>query len=79
MVALVANRDYGLDSNAGQTQIAYPYGVMNKFGAGSNKYVLLPCLVAGVLLLAWLIHRFIERPVAPAFKRYLRRAIADLE
>jgi peptidoglycan/LPS O-acetylase OafA/YrhL len=48
-----------------------------KFGAGSNKYVLLPCLVAGMLLLAWLIHRFIERPVAPVVKRHLRRAIAE--
>src|SRR5262245_10553378 len=36
VVALVANRDYGLDSSVGQTQIAYPYGVMNKFGAGST-------------------------------------------
>ena len=35
MVALVANRDYGLNVKAGQTQLAYPYGVMNKFGAGS--------------------------------------------
>jgi membrane peptidoglycan carboxypeptidase len=36
VVALVANRDYGLDGAAGQTTIAYPYGVMNKFGAGST-------------------------------------------
>jgi membrane peptidoglycan carboxypeptidase len=36
VVALVANRDYGLDPNAGQTTISYPYGVMNKFGAGST-------------------------------------------
>jgi len=36
VVALVANRDYGLDGNAGQTTISYPYGVMNKFGAGST-------------------------------------------
>ncbi|WP_243867211.1 penicillin-binding protein [Actinophytocola oryzae] len=36
VVALVANRDYGLNGAAGQTQIAYPYGVMNKFGAGST-------------------------------------------
>ena len=35
VVALVANRDYGLDAAAGQTTIAYPYGVQNKFGAGS--------------------------------------------
>lgn len=36
VVALVANRDYGLNGDAGQTTIAYPYGVMNKFGAGST-------------------------------------------
>jgi membrane peptidoglycan carboxypeptidase len=36
VVALVANRDHGLNGGAGQTTIAYPYGVMNKFGAGSN-------------------------------------------
>jgi membrane peptidoglycan carboxypeptidase len=36
VVALVANRDYGLNADLGQTQISYPYGVMNKFGAGST-------------------------------------------
>ena len=36
VVALVANRDYGLDTDANQTTIGYPYGVMNKFGAGST-------------------------------------------
>jgi len=36
VVALVANRDYGLNGDAGQTTLAYPYGVMNKFGAGST-------------------------------------------
>jgi membrane peptidoglycan carboxypeptidase len=35
VVALVANRDYGLNGDAGETTIAYPYGVQNKFGAGS--------------------------------------------
>jgi membrane peptidoglycan carboxypeptidase len=35
VTALVSNRDYGLKINAGQTQIGYPYGVQNKFGAGS--------------------------------------------
>jgi membrane peptidoglycan carboxypeptidase len=36
VVALVSNRDYGLDVGAGQTTLGYPYDVMNKFGAGSN-------------------------------------------
>jgi membrane peptidoglycan carboxypeptidase len=35
VTTLVSNRDYGLDVKAGQTQLGYPYGVMNKFGAGS--------------------------------------------
>ncbi len=35
VTALVSNRDYGLNTKAGQTQLGYPYGVMNKFGAGS--------------------------------------------
>ena len=35
VIALVANRDYGLNGDKGQTTIPYPYGVENKFGAGS--------------------------------------------
>ncbi|MCT2582460.1 penicillin-binding protein [Actinophytocola gossypii] len=35
VVALVSNRDYGLNADAGQTTLGYPYDVENKFGAGS--------------------------------------------
>ncbi|HEX6340139.1 transglycosylase domain-containing protein [Umezawaea sp.] len=35
VVALVANRDYGLKVDANQTQFDLPSGVENKFGAGS--------------------------------------------
>ncbi|WP_156755008.1 transglycosylase domain-containing protein [Actinokineospora pegani] len=35
VVALVANRDYGLDAGAGQTTYGLPSRVANKFGAGS--------------------------------------------
>jgi membrane peptidoglycan carboxypeptidase len=35
VIALVSNRDYGLNLDAGQSTIGYPYGVENKFGAGS--------------------------------------------
>ncbi|MFC7612460.1 penicillin-binding protein [Actinokineospora soli] len=35
VIALVSNRDYGLNGDKGQTTIPYPYGVENKFGAGS--------------------------------------------
>jgi membrane peptidoglycan carboxypeptidase len=35
VVALVANRDYGLDANQGQTTYGLPTEIANKFGAGS--------------------------------------------
>jgi membrane peptidoglycan carboxypeptidase len=35
VVALVANRDYGLNKPAGQTVYGLPSGIANKFGAGS--------------------------------------------
>jgi membrane peptidoglycan carboxypeptidase len=35
VVALVSNRDYGPNAAAGQTQFPQPYGIENKFGAGS--------------------------------------------
>lgn len=35
VVALVANRDYGLNKDAGQTQYGLPSDIANKFGAGS--------------------------------------------
>ncbi|MFD1049933.1 penicillin-binding transpeptidase domain-containing protein, partial [Kibdelosporangium lantanae] len=36
VVALVSNRDYGPNAAAGQTQYPQPYGIENKFGAGSS-------------------------------------------
>ncbi|MEV4311181.1 transglycosylase domain-containing protein [Actinocrispum sp. NPDC049592] len=35
VVALVSNRDYGPNAALGQTQYPQPYGIENKFGAGS--------------------------------------------
>jgi membrane peptidoglycan carboxypeptidase len=35
VVALVSNRDFGPNAAAGQTQYPQPYGIENKFGAGS--------------------------------------------
>jgi membrane peptidoglycan carboxypeptidase len=35
VVALVANRDYGLNKEAGETVYGLPSGIANKFGAGS--------------------------------------------
>lgn len=42
------------------------------------KYVLLVGLICTMLLLAWLVHRFVERPAAARLRRSLRRAIDDL-
>jgi membrane peptidoglycan carboxypeptidase len=36
VVALVSNRDFGPNAAAGQTQYPQPYGIENKFGAGST-------------------------------------------
>ncbi|MGK5732483.1 acyltransferase family protein [Streptomyces sp. URMC 124] len=40
--------------------------------------VLLPALLAGMLLTAWLVHRLVERPLAGALRRGLRRAAAEI-
>ncbi len=39
-------------------------------------WVLLAVIVAGMLGLAWLVHRFIERPLAPRLRRALSRCLA---
>ncbi|OLB81734.1 MAG: hypothetical protein AUI14_02520 [Actinobacteria bacterium 13_2_20CM_2_71_6] len=40
------------------------------------KWVLLSGLLTGMLLLSWLVHRYVERPVSTLLKRGLRRSIA---
>ncbi|MBT2387259.1 acyltransferase [Streptomyces sp. ISL-11] len=42
------------------------------------RYALLPLIVLGMLLAAWLVHRCVERPVARALERGLRRAVTDI-
>ncbi|MEV0849759.1 acyltransferase [Streptomyces sp. NPDC049954] len=38
----------------------------------------LPATVAGMLLLAWLMHRFVERPLTPVLRKALVGAVRDL-
>ncbi|MFI9836561.1 acyltransferase family protein [Nonomuraea sp. NPDC051941] len=54
--------------------------VFNRVGDAVNKYVLLVALVAVMCGAAYLVHRFVERPLAPAFKRLLsgRPAVPSL-
>jgi peptidoglycan/LPS O-acetylase OafA/YrhL len=43
-----------------------------------EKHVLLGGLVLTVLVLAWLIHRCVERPLAPWLKRTLTTSLAEM-
>ncbi|GAA1975789.1 acyltransferase family protein [Kitasatospora viridis] len=43
-----------------------------------NAYVLVVCVVAFMLLLSYLIHRLVERPLAKALGRGLKSALADI-
>ncbi|MGW1074355.1 acyltransferase family protein [Streptomyces sp. NPDC002537] len=42
------------------------------------RYILLPALVLGMLQAAWLVHRYVERPLADALGRGLRRAATEI-
>lgn len=53
------------------------YRGIKAFSSALPPYVLLALLVTGMLTLAWLIHRFVERPLAPVLRRRLRAALAD--
>ncbi|MEV4437691.1 acyltransferase [Streptomyces sp. NPDC049577] len=52
--------------------------VIKHLGGDMPRYVLLPALVAGMLVLAWLVHRCVERPLARRLRRALQRAAADI-
>ncbi|MFD0383629.1 acyltransferase family protein [Streptomyces stramineus] len=43
------------------------------------RFVLLPLLVLTMLLAAWLVHRYVERPLARALGRGLRRAMTEIK
>ncbi|MEU3753300.1 acyltransferase [Streptomyces olivoreticuli] len=42
------------------------------------RYVLLPALVLAMLQAAWLVHRYVERPLSAALGRGLRKASAEI-
>jgi peptidoglycan/LPS O-acetylase OafA/YrhL len=54
------------------------YAVIGAFGRVVDRHVLLAGLGAGMLVLAWLTHRFVERPAAPRLRRHLQHAFAQL-
>ncbi|WP_336204396.1 acyltransferase family protein [Nonomuraea sp. LPB2021202275-12-8] len=43
--------------------------LINRLADSVDRYALLAGLVAVMLLAAWIVHRYVERPVAPLFKR----------
>lgn len=52
--------------------------VYREFG-DANAWLVLAVLTAGVLLLAYLVHRLVERPVARPFRRRLARSLRPLD
>jgi peptidoglycan/LPS O-acetylase OafA/YrhL len=47
--------------------------LFNRLGAHLNRWALLVLIVLAMVGLAYLIHRFVERPFAPVLKRFLTR------
>ncbi|NJC64036.1 acyltransferase [Planosporangium flavigriseum] len=52
--------------------------LIKRFHRALPHEVLLIAVVAAMLALAWLVHRFVERPLAPRLKRQLKRGLAVL-
>jgi hypothetical protein len=50
--------------------------LIKRFQHALPHTVLLLTILAGMLVLSWLVHRLVERPLAPWLKRWLRRAPA---
>ena len=59
---------YLLHQHIGYTMIAFLHAEH-----GISAYVVLPGTVLAMLLLAWLLHRFVERPVSAFLRRQLSR------
>ncbi len=53
------------------------WAVIHRADGHLPRYVLLPALVAAMLLVAWLVHRHVERPLARLLSRGLQRATAQ--
>ncbi|MFH8984194.1 acyltransferase family protein [Streptomyces varsoviensis] len=52
--------------------------VIEHFADHVPYYALLPGLVAAMLGFAWLVHRYVERPLARLLKRGMQRAVAEI-
>ncbi|MCC3769791.1 acyltransferase [Streptomyces sp. UNOC14_S4] len=52
--------------------------VIRHCGGLVPRYVLLPALILVILQAAWLVHRYVERPLAGALGRGLRRAATEI-
>ncbi|GII20568.1 acyltransferase family protein [Planosporangium mesophilum] len=52
--------------------------LIKRFQQALPHEVLLLAVVTGMLVLSWLVHRFVERPLAPRLKRWLTVVLASL-
>ncbi|MGW0419241.1 acyltransferase family protein [Streptomyces sp. NPDC003015] len=60
------------------THYAAGTAVINRLRDTMDARLLVVCVIAGFLLLSWLVHRFVERPVARLLKRGLDTSFARL-
>ncbi|MGW0191220.1 acyltransferase family protein, partial [Streptomyces sp. NPDC003362] len=52
--------------------------VINRLRDTMDARLLVVCVIAGFLLLSWLVHRLVERPVARVLKRGLEASFTRL-
>ncbi|MGW3352154.1 acyltransferase family protein [Nonomuraea rubra] len=80
MIALGATRRLGRPWMVSAGALTYPlyllhahlgFILIEQVGTAVNRYALLLALVAAMSAMAWLVHRFVERPVAPLIRRTL--------
>ncbi|MEV0392709.1 acyltransferase family protein [Polymorphospora rubra] len=66
--------------------LTYPLYLTHKLGLmpivawrdSVDPWLLLGAVTAGTLVVAWLVHRFVERPLMPLLRRLLKKSFADL-
>jgi peptidoglycan/LPS O-acetylase OafA/YrhL len=82
MVALRLTRRFGRPWFVVLGALTYPLylvhdrvGIVlfNRLDSYLNRWVLVAVIIAVMVSIAWLIHRYVERPLAPALKRTLTR------
>jgi peptidoglycan/LPS O-acetylase OafA/YrhL len=54
------------------------YAIIARLHHRIPKWPLLVGLIAGMLVVAWLVHRLVERPLAPVVKRWLTDAVVQM-